>query len=105
MTIFVIQKLVKEFGDNNKIEFLAVQTVFEGSSSNTYDKIAETQKKYDLAIPFGHDPGEGSSTIMQDYRTGGTPWFIFIDDKDNVVFADFHMNVDGTIKYFNEILN
>lgn len=99
-----LKRLVDEFGDNDKIEFLAVQTVFEGSHSNTYDKITETQKKYDLPIPFGHDPGEGRSTIMQDYRTGGTPWFIFIDENDTVIFADFHINVDGTIKYFNEIL-
>lgn len=40
---------------------------------------------------------------MEDYNTGGTPWFIFIDQENNVVFADFHINVDGTIKYLNEV--
>ncbi|QDH78568.1 TlpA family protein disulfide reductase [Echinicola soli] len=97
-----LKKLVDAFEGNDKIAFLGVQTVFEGAHANTYDKILETQKKYGLKIPFGHDPGKGQSTIMQDYRTGGTPWFIFIDKENNVVFADFHINVDGTIKYFKE---
>lgn len=100
-----LKKLVDNFKDNDNIEFFAVQTVFEGAHANTYDKIAETQTKYDLEIPFGHDPGNGRSTIMQDYQTGGTPWFIIIDDKDEIVFADFHINTDGAIKYFNEVLN
>jgi len=100
-----LKKLVDAFQGNDKIAFFAVQTVFEGARANTYDKIAETQKKYNLEIPFGHDEGKGRSTIMEDYKTGGTPWFIFIDENDNVVFADFHINADGAIKYFNEILN
>ena len=98
-----LKKLVDEFEGNDKIAFLAVQTVFEGAHANTYDKIAETQKKYNLKIPFGHDEGKGRSTIMQDYQTGGTPWFIFIDQYDNVVFADFHVNVDGAIKFLKEL--
>lgn len=99
-----LKKLVDEFEGNDKIAFLAVQTVFEGAHANTYDKILETQQKYELKIPFGHDPGNGRSTIMQDYRTGGTPWFIFIDNQDNVIFADFHINVEGTIQYLKETL-
>lgn len=99
-----LKKLVDAFQGNDKIVFLAVQTVFEGSHANTYDKILETQKKYGLKIPFGHDPGKRRSSIMEDYRTGGTPWFIFIDQENNVVFADFHINVDGTIKYLKETL-
>lgn len=99
-----LKRLVDAFEGNDKIAFLAVQTVFEGAQANTYDKILETQKKYGLKIPFGHDPGSGRATIMQDYQTGGTPWFIFIDERDNVVFADFHINVDGTIKYLTEEL-
>jgi len=97
-----LKKLVDAFEGNEKIVFLAVQTVFEGSQANTYDKILETQKKYELKIPFGHDPGNGRSTIMEDFQTGGTPWFIVIDKADNVVFADFHINVDGAIGYLTK---
>ena len=99
-----LQKMVNEFKDNDKIEFVAVQTVFEGSESNTYEKILETQEKYDLKIPFGHDPGNGRSTLMQDYNTGGTPWFIFINQKDEIEFADFHINVDAAINYLYKSL-
>lgn len=98
--------MVTELEGNDKIAFLAVQTVFEGFHANTYDKMVETQKKYDLKIPFGHDAGDDGksrSNIMTNYRTGGTPWFIFIDQNNNVVFADFHLNVDAAIEFLKSI--
>ena len=101
-----LKKMVEELEGNEKVIFLAIQTVFEGHSSNTYDKMVETQKQYDLKIPFGHDAGDDGksrSNIMNDYQTGGTPWFILIDKHDNVVFADFHINVDGAIKFLKEL--
>lgn len=99
-----LKELVEEFKNNDKIEFLAVQTVFEGAQSNTYDKILDTQKKYVLKIPFGHDSGKGRSTIMEDYQTGGTPWFIFINQNNEIEFADFHINVEGAKQYLKEAL-
>ncbi|CAM1343866.1 peroxiredoxin family protein [Tenacibaculum amylolyticum] len=101
-----LKKMVDALQDNDKVVFLAVQTVFEGFEANTYEKMLETQKKYDLKIPFGHDAGDDDksrSNIMQNYRTGGTPWFIFIDQHDNVIFADFHLNVDAAIKVLKSI--
>jgi len=97
-----LKKMVDVLSDNKNIVFLAIQTVFEGFESNTYAKISETQKKYDLQIPFGHDAGDDGkshSKIMFNYKTGGTPWFIFIDKHDNVVFSDFHLNPDATIEF------
>ena len=95
-----LQKMVKALEGNEKVVFLAVQTVFEGHEANTYEKMVETQKKYDLKIPFGHDAGDDGksrSNIMTNYKTGGTPWFILVDQYNNVVFADFHLNVDAAI--------
>ncbi len=95
-----LQKMVKALEGNEKVVFLAVQTVFEGHEANTYEKMVETQKKYDLKIPFGHDAGDDGksrSNIMTNYKTGGTPWFILVDQHNNVVFADFHLNVDAAI--------
>ena len=40
---------------------------------------------------------------MYDYRTGGTPWFIFINQQDVVVFNDYHLNVDKAIEYLKGI--
>ena len=103
-----LKKMVEGIEGSDKIIFLAVQTVFEGFESNTYDKMVETQKQYELKIPFGHDAGDDGksrSNIMINYKTGGTPWFIFKDRHNNVVFADFHINVEGAISFFKEMTN
>ncbi len=102
-----LKKMSAELKDNPNVEFMAIQTVFEGESSNTYDRMVEIQKQYDLDIPFGHDPGDATSrhrsTTMNSYRTGGTPWFIFIDQKGQVVFNDYHLDTDKAIDYLKTI--
>lgn len=101
-----LKKMVTELQDKDTITFLAIQTVFEGHESNTYEKMVETQKQYELKIPFGHDAGDdgkSKSNMMTNYQTGGTPWFIFIDKHDNVVFADFHLNVDAAISFLKTL--
>ncbi|WP_452600825.1 peroxiredoxin family protein [Pontimicrobium sp. MEBiC06410] len=101
-----LKKMVEAHKDNDKVIFLAVQTVFEGHHENTYEKMVETQKKYDLKIPFGHDAGEDGksrSNIMTNYQTGGTPWFLFIDKHDRIVFSDFHLNVEAAIEFLNTL--
>jgi len=101
-----LQKMVKAFDGNEQIEFLAIQTVFEGAKVNTYEKMIATQKQYDLHIPFGHDTGNArtgnrSSTLVN-YRTGGTPWFIFIDKEGEVIFNDFHLDTDKAIDFLKQ---
>ena len=101
-----LKMMVEALEGNDNIVFLAVQTVFEGHSSNNYEKILETQKRYDLKIPFGHDAGDDGksrSNIMTNYQTGGTPWFIFIDKHDNVVFSDFHLNPEAAIEFLKTL--
>lgn len=102
-----LKEMVRALKGNENINFLAIQTVFEGHDINTYDKILETQKQYDLKIPFGHDSGDESSNniskVMINYRTGGTPWFIFIDQNDKVIFADFHLNVPNAINFLKKL--
>lgn len=101
-----LKKMVDALEGNDKVAFLAIQTVFEGHKDNTYEKMVETQKQYDLKIPFGHDAGDdgkSKSNIMTNYNTGGTPWFILIDKNDNVVFADFHLNPSAAIEVLNSI--
>ncbi len=102
-----LQKMVTPLKDNENVVFLAIQTVFEGRDENTYEKIKLNQEKYNLNIPFGHDEGDANSnyisTVMRDFRTGGTPWFILIDQQNNVVFSDFHLNTDNTIAFLKTI--
>lgn len=102
-----LKKMSEALKDNEQVVFLAIQTVFEGESINTKEKLIETQKKYDLSIPFGHDVGSAEtgnrSSTMYNYRTGGTPWFIIIDQNDKVVFNDFHLNVDKAIEFLKTV--
>ena len=102
-----LQKMVTALKNKEKVAFLAIQTVFEGSSANTFEKMTKIQKEYELEIPFGHDPGDEStrniSSTMYNYRTGGTPWFILIDDKNQVVFNDFRLNTDKAIEYLQSL--
>lgn len=96
-----LQKMVASLKGNQKVDFLAIQTVFEGFEQNSYDKMVEAQNQYSLKIPFGHDAGDDGSSMsnmMKSYKTKGTPWFIFIDNKDNIVFDDFQINSDAAIE-------
>ena len=90
--------------------FAVVQTVFEGAEVNTFDRLRETQLRYGLQLPFGHDQPAGPDlvvipegipamipTVMQDYGTGGTPWFIVISPAGEVVFSDFQLDADRLI--------
>jgi methionine-R-sulfoxide reductase len=78
--------------------FAVVQTVFEGVEVNTPERLRETQLRYGLRIPFGHDGGaDGYPTIMIDYRTGGTPWFIVIDPAGEIIHSHFQIDVDAAI--------
>lgn len=85
------------------LQFFAIQTVFEGHHANTPEAMREHQAKYDLGIPFAHDAGANSpktiSSFMQQYRTGGTPWFVIIDPQDIVIFNDYHLNPDKALKF------
>lgn len=45
--------LVNELRDK-RVGFAAIQTVFEGSDINTFDRVRENQRRYGLRIPFGH---------------------------------------------------
>lgn len=91
---FPTLKAIKDkYKDQQDVEFLVVQTVFEGHGSNTVEKLKSTQKKYELDIPFGHDPGTHSTypDLMTKYQTGGTPWVIIIDKEGVIRYSHFHI--------------
>ena len=84
-----------ELSDASDVEFVTIQTVFEGFGENTADRLRRTQARYGLQLPFGHDvqpDGAGLSSFMQDYQTGGTPWFTVIYPDGRVIYADFHLD-------------
>jgi len=100
-----LQQLTQAFTKSDNIAFFAIQTVFEGFNENTADQIVELQQRYDLKIPFGHDAGDddkSTANFMLDFHTKGTPWFVLIDQNNNLVFSDFHINVENAIAYIKQ---
>lgn len=78
--------------------FAVVQTVFEGKDVNTFERMRDAQLLYDLRVPFGHDaPERGYPTIMSDYHTRGTPWFIVINPSGETIYGGFTLDAEGLI--------
>lgn len=86
-----------EGASDKDVAFAVVQTAFEGAYVNTRDKLHVDRERYGLRIPLGH---EGRSalgdlpTTMENYCTGGTPWFVVISPIGTVVREGFTVAVD-----------
>lgn len=78
-----LKELVKTFGKDRDVAFLAMQTTFEGFDHNDRSQLEKIAKRYDLKMPVAHDPGTDGkrSDLLRRYRTGGTPWFIVLDHR------------------------
>jgi thiol-disulfide isomerase/thioredoxin len=81
---------------NKGVGFAAIQTAFRSNAKKeSGDQTAKNQALYRLEIPFGYDPvpdGADQPTVMADYRTAGTPWFIVINPEGEVIYNDFRLN-------------
>ena len=99
-----LKALEKKFRDKKDVQFVAIQTTFEGHRTNTPDKLEVMSKRYDLKIPFGQSKGNsGTPKIMRQYRSGGTPWVVVIDKQGKVVFNDFHIDRDAAAKAIEKL--
>lgn len=100
-----LTKLIEHYESNKEVAFIAVQTTFEGFSTNTPQSAKETAERYDLTIPVGHSgSSDERSTVMQRYRTGGTPWTVIIDRKGTVRYNDFHIAPDDAVALIDRLL-
>jgi hypothetical protein len=89
-----LQKLISMLAGHG-IGFAVVQTVFEGNDVNTFERLRETQQRYDIRVPFGHaaaGEGEAEPAIMTNFLAGGTPWFVVIAPNGRVVLNAFEIN-------------
>ena len=85
-----LKKLEAEFKDD--VNFIAVQTVFEGFSTNTKRRAEKDVHSFGLDIPVGHDGSQSKpSQLLRRYRGGGTPWTIIIDKQGIVRFNGFRL--------------
>ena len=66
-----LQKVMSRFKDNDNVAFVAIQTVFEGFASNTFDHAKQVARKYKLTIPVGQSgaPGKRSHVMAPDILT------------------------------------
>lgn len=101
-----LQQFSEVFHDHPQVAIAGIQTVFEGFGSNTKADVRKLQKRYDLPVIMGHDPGDREdplgdhrSQTMKLYRTGGTPWLIVIDPSGTVVYNHFNVNVTKLIEH------
>jgi hypothetical protein len=103
-----LKKLTEIFKDNDEVVFVGVQSVFEGYSTNTKDKLRENQLKYKLKIPMAHAPGDPQiheiPAIMRDYRSGGTPWTGIIARSGKVAYNNFHLDVKPAVELIKNLL-
>ena len=96
--------LIEKYGKSDDVAFVAVQTTFEGYSTNTADAAKKTGERYKLSIPIGHSGSKGNrSGIMKAYKTGGTPWTIIIDKDGLVRFNDFHITPEQGMKLIDAL--
>ena len=103
-----LKKLIDEFGEDPDINFLAIQTPFEGRHINTIDKVKTTAEKYGLKIPMGHtqtQPREKIPFFMQDFRTGGTPWGILIGPDRRVLVNGYELDHAIIVKLMRQFQN
>lgn len=94
--------IAEEFRDKG-VGLAAIQTVFEGSDVNTFDRLRENQRRYGLRVPFGHAvayaaTAEAVPPIMEAYRSGGTPWFVVIAPDGRVVYDGFQLDAESLVQ-------
>ena len=95
-----------EVGDE-KVAFVAVQTVFEGHDVNTAERALASVDQHGLNdIPVGHDvdPGGGTPSMMAAYRTGGTPWTVIIGPERRVCFNGFQIDSASAVNMIGQLL-
>ncbi len=104
-----LQKLTKVYENQDQIKFFAVQTVFEGHAFNSPDKLRKNQLEWELNIPMAHAAGNPQThtipEIMQQYRSGGTPWAVIINPKGVVAYNNFHIEPPQAITLINQLLS
>ncbi len=102
---FPALKAVQEhFEDDDDVYFIAIQTVFEGFSSNTASRGRGALEDFELDIPLAQDEGDrGPSSFMRKYRTGGTPWTIIIDPQGKVRLNGFQVRAEEAITLIDRL--
>ena len=97
---FPSMKTIYEGLKDKEVGMAVIHTAFDDDPRNSQDKVAKLQAEFELPIPFGHDPkvGDAYPTFMSDYRTRGTPYFIVLDAKNEIIFSDFRIDANKVVE-------
>lgn len=100
-----LKKLVEHYRGESRIQFIAVQTVFEGLTENTASKLEPTAEKFELDIPFGHSVKlRGIPNVNTMYRTGGTPWWVVVNKDGIIEFNGHFIDYDKAVENLDELI-
>ncbi len=95
---------MNHYSNDKAVGVVAIQTAFEGFSSNDFQSLSRVAKEYGLTIPIGQNGWAGKpSPLMHRYKTRGTPWIVIIDKEGIVRKSDFHYTVEDSIKVINDL--
>lgn len=100
-----LQTLIKQFEGEKDVAFLAVQTTFEGYTTNSEDKIQVAAKEFGLKIPIGHSPKlPGVYSVSLGYNTAGTPWWVIVTPDGIVEYNGHYLNPEEAEKNLRSLL-
>ena len=58
---------------------------------------------------MAHAPGNNEThdipQIMRDYRSGGTPWTVIINQEGKVIYNHFHIEPDQAVTLIEQLLS
>lgn len=96
--------LIDHYQADPSVVFIAIQTTFEGFSSNGPKQASDTAKRYDLKIPVGQSGLlDSPSKFMKRYHSGGTPWTVIIGKDGKVKYNDFHITPQAAMELIDEL--
>lgn len=103
----LFRHLEREFGTDRDVQFLYVQTTFEGHARNTFERGLADVRRYELKGPFGQDRSSGAGPLpvtMRRYRSGGTPWVVLVDRAGIVRFAGFGLRQSAAVAIVKQLI-
>jgi len=99
-----LREIADHYKNDDKVGVVAIQTTFEGFSTNNFQALHQVAVEYNLTVPIGHNGWQGKpSPLMYRYKTRGTPWIVIIDGNGIIRRSDFHYSVDKSIKVMDRL--
>lgn len=92
----ITRKLEAAFAHRRDVEFVYIQSPFEGYHLNDFSSLRREKQNYNIARPMAQDRVgfDGVPSTMKNFHTAGAPWHIIVDKSGIVRFNDFTRSYD-----------